>query len=42
MPFAKKGPLNVGPEAEDAEGEEYIVERISDVKLAPFCRKRGL
>ena len=35
-------PLNVGPETEDAEGEEYIVEKISDVKLAPFGRKRGL
>ena len=41
MPFAK-GPLNVGPEAEDAEGEEYLVEKISDVKIAPFGRKRGL
>ena len=33
--------LNVGPETEDAEGEEYIVEKISYVKLAPFGRKRG-
>ena len=41
MPFAK-GPLNVGPEAEDAEGEEYLVEKISDVKIAPFGRKWGL
>ena len=38
----QQGPLNVGPETEDAEGEEYIVERISYVKLAPFGRKRGL
>ena len=37
----QQGPLNVGPETEDAEGEEYIVEKISDVKLAPFGRKRG-
>jgi hypothetical protein len=28
--------LNVGPEAEDAEGEEYLVEKISDVKIAPL------
>jgi hypothetical protein len=38
----QKGPLNVGPEAEDAEGEEYLVEKISNVKIAPFGRKRGL
>ena len=38
----QKGPLNVGPEAEDAEGEEYVVDRISNVKIAPFGRKRGL
>ena len=38
----QQGPLNVGHEPEDAEGEEYIVEKISDVKLAPFGRKRGL
>ena len=38
----QQGPLNVGPETEDAEGEEYIVEKISGVKLAPFGRKREL
>ena len=38
----QQGPLNVGHETEDAEWEEYIVERISDVKFAPFGRKRGL
>ena len=38
----QQGPLHVGPETEDAEGEEYIVEKISDVKLAPFGRRRGL
>ena len=38
----QQGPLKVGPETEDADGEEYIVERISYVKLAPFGRKRGL
>ena len=38
----QQGPLNVGHETEDAEGEEYIVEKISDVKLASFGRKRRL
>ena len=41
-PLQQGRPLNVGHETEDAEGEEYMVERISDVKFAPFGRKRGL
>ena len=35
----QQGPLNVGPETEDVEGQRYIVEEISDVKFAPFGRK---
>ena len=38
----RQAPLTVGPDVEDAEGEEFVVEKISAVKLAPFARKRGL
>ena len=38
----RQAPLTVGPDAEDAEGEEFVVEKISAVKLAPYARKRGL
>ena len=33
----RQAPLTVGPDAEDVEGEEFVVEKVSAVKLAPFC-----
>ena len=38
----QRDPVNVGPDGEDQDGDEFLVEKISDVRLAPFARKRGL
>ena len=38
----RQAPLTVGHDAEDAEGGEFAIEKISAIKLAPFARKRGL